>query len=406
MKVVKIGSLKDLAVNLILWLILAGFCQWNAYALPSPETCPKTFTAAEAKESIALGRKFILANQKADGRFEYEFDWTTGRRSVDDNQVRQAGALWGLALLHQYNPGPETAKALEKGLAFFLTNSKLDSTGGRYIAYPGDGRGSIGTIALVALAYIDYLRSPGLSAANKASLNKQLDEYLVFLSSQINAQNILPDAYSVRDGKGAGLAPSPYSSGEALLALVKATKYLGKKYRDRIIPFALKSKKLFVETALVQNPDSDLTKGFYQWGSMAFYEIATSNWDLGKQFATPVLDLAVWMIDVHKTLARSKNTGYAYEGIVHAYALAKAEKNLALAEKFRCTIFSGLGKLMTWQVGSSKASDYIKAKQLGDAKGLGGVQNEEQNPILRIDVTQHQMHATILALKYLEDLQN
>jgi hypothetical protein len=33
-----------------------------------------------------------------------------------------------------------------------------------------------------------------------------------------------------------------------------------------------------------------------------------------------VLRLADWMIDVHRTLIRNKNTGYAYEGIIHAYA--------------------------------------------------------------------------------------
>ena len=35
-----------------------------------------------------------------------------------------------------------------------------------------------------------------------------------------------------------------------------------------------------------------------------------------------------------------------------------------------------------------------------DIKAVGGVQNAAFEPALRIDVTQHQMHATLLARRY------
>ncbi len=55
---------------------------------------------------------------------------------------------------------------------------------------------------------------------------------------------------------------------------------------------------------------------------MAFYEITTSKRKNVGKYGEYVMDLADWMIDVHKTLERRRNTAYAYEGIIHAYAIA------------------------------------------------------------------------------------
>jgi UDP-N-acetylmuramoyl-tripeptide--D-alanyl-D-alanine ligase len=65
------------------------------------------------------------------------------------------------------------------------------------------------------------------------------------------------------------------------------------------------------------------------------------------------------------------------------------------ARKLECTIEKGLDKLISWQVGmgAEKRPDVIT---WDGAKGLGGVQNSHDESGLRIDVTQHQMHAIIL----------
>ena len=105
-----------------------------------------------------------------------------------------------------------------------------------------------------------------------------------------------------------------------------------------------------------QHPDSNTTKGYYQWASMAFFELATTNWEATEKYGDYVLDLADWMIDVHKTLWRTRNTAYAYEGIIHAYKLAVQRGETKRAKKFACVIDIGLEKLTTWQVGSPTAN--------------------------------------------------
>ena len=67
----------------------------------------------------------------------------------------------------------------------FRKHSKTGRAGDRYIVYPGNSKGSIGTIALTALAYIDYLRTKNNepnSVETLQPLYKELDEYLTFIA--------------------------------------------------------------------------------------------------------------------------------------------------------------------------------------------------------------------------------
>jgi UDP-N-acetylmuramoyl-tripeptide--D-alanyl-D-alanine ligase len=105
------------------------------------------------------------------------------------------------------------------------------------------------------------------------------------------------------------------------------------------------------------------------------------------------------MIDEHRTLKRRRNTSYAYEGIVPAYAWAKQHSD-PRAAKFRCVIDQGLRKLTSWQLGHSLANDYVRQATAEDTRGWGGIQNAKDEAPLRIDVTQHQMHAIILARRH------
>ena len=67
--------------------------------------------------------------------------------------------MWGLATIYNDSPNPEVGAAVEKAMDFFAQNSKLTPDGHRYVTYPGDEVGSLGTVALCALAHIDYLRA-------------------------------------------------------------------------------------------------------------------------------------------------------------------------------------------------------------------------------------------------------
>ena len=344
----------------------------------------------------------MLHNQKPEGNFNYQYDWIQREQVAGDRQVRQAGAMWGLALIYQAQPEPQIGMAVEKAMAFFERHSRVTPSGARYIVYPGNSIGLTGTVALCALTYIDYLRAAGtdLPAEKLQHYQQCLDELLSFLINARTEDNLWHKNYRVSDGQPFG-DHVPYYDGESLLALVKSARYMERRdLKQMILDAAEAGYRYNIRDALQEDPDSDVTKGYYQWGSMAFFELATSGWpDTGK-YGNYVLELADWMIDVHKTLKRRRNTAYAYEGIVHAYELAVQRQEAERTEKYASVIETGLRKLTSWQVGSPLANRFIRRRPTDDPLAIGGVQGHGRESLLRIDTTQHQMHAVILARRY------
>ncbi len=354
------------------------------------------------ERSLELGTSYLLANQKEAGNFNYSYDWRARELSQDDNVVRQTGALWGLALIYQYNHSPEVAAALDRALAYFEEHSGTGPGGTRFVVYPGTSVGKSGAPALVALALIDYLRAEPahLSEARRSELRKRLDEYLAELLRLRRRDGLWHESYD--HGSGAPLGgSSPYVDGEALLALTKAARYLGRDdLRAVVMESAENGYQANIVAARAKDRDSSTTKGYYQWSSMAFFELTTSGWPNTAKYSSRVIELADWMIDVHRTLRRTRNTAYAYEGIIPAYRLAVLAADHAHAAKFGEVIRKGLAKLTSWQVGHPAANSCIARARTDDPLAIGGVQNHHAEPALRIDVTQHQMHAVIYALEY------
>ena len=367
---------------------------------------PEPLNRAILDRSLELGTQFMLNHQNSEGNFTYIYDWLKKTYDTGDSQVRQAGAMWGLATIYNDAPNPEVGAAVEKAMDFFAQNSKLTLDGQRYVTYPGDKAGRIGTVALCALSHIDYLRAAKSQITEEKFQNYQqlLEEYLRFLvRARIQTgpkAGLWHRSYSISSGHPHG-QPSPYFDGESLLALIKAAKYMG---REDLQPIIIASADAGyhhnIQEALKEDPDSSITKGYYQWSSMAFFEIATSDWPNTEKYADYVIDLANWMIDVHKTLERTRNTAYAYEGIIHAYQLAVQRNDAQHTKKFAHVIEVGLTKLTSWQIGSPLMNKFIRSQPTNNPLAIGGVQNHSRESPLRIDVAQHQMHAVILARRY------
>ncbi len=386
----------------VVGLILLLRPHWQAWLrVPLPRTpCPASLQRADLDRSLELGAGFLLAHQTPEGRFNYEYDWRRRTLSPGDNQVRQAGATWGLALLHQETRQPELAAALDRALAFWQGQTRVRSSGSHYLVYPGDRQGSTGTVALVALALIERLRAGGLDETQAQARQAQLDGLLAFLLEARRDDGLWQRSYDHGDGAPRGGA-SPYFDGEALLALARAARHLG---RADLVPVIMESAEAGYREHVVQalriDPDSAETKGYYQWSSMAFYEIARSDWPGHEPYARRVFDLADWMIDVHRTLDRTRNTGYAQEGILHALDLARRQGDEQRVGFYACVADTALAKLTSWQVGHPRGNQHVAEFGGSDPLALGGIQNHAVESTLRIDVAQHQMHAVLLARRF------
>ncbi|NJM93802.1 MAG: hypothetical protein HC842_03295, partial [Cytophagales bacterium] len=165
-------------------------------------------------------------------------------------------------------------------------------------------------------------------------------------------------------------------------------------YRKRGLAFTTTTTLLsWKKTAIATAP-----KAFIQWGSMAYYELEQSGGC--EACAERLVTMAHWMIDNHYTLWRTRNTAYAYEGLLSAYQAAQEQGWEKEQHYIGSVIDKGLSKLISWQVGGPLPNGYLRAHPTDDPLAVGGVMNARNDPDLRIDVAQHQLHALLLALQY------
>jgi hypothetical protein len=363
--------------------------------------------------SYDKGAEFLVNWQLPAGNFHYMYDWLDGSWVEDDHQVRQAGSLWGIATCYRYKPTPALKAALDKGLKFWFDSTVVGPKEGTLMmAYRDDQWLHSGTVALVALAIVEYLATDAaMDEGYKKELNAKLDGYLAFLQYMQRENGLIADRYDVKAGKRRERS-SPYYDGESLLAMTKAARQLDKKALVPTIENAARAMaEAYTVKAWSKHRDSADTKGFFQWGSMSFAEYYQAKWKDYELMGDVGLSLGWWMIHTHKTLSRKRNHAYAIEGIIANWTIAHLKGDLAGQTDLLYHLDRSLAKLSEWQIGGPLASKnkFLAEKNPTDKMAIGGVMNAEKpsgadvkkdvSHQLRIDVTQHQMHAVTLALE-------
>lgn len=264
------------------------------------------------------------------------------------------------------------------------SRSRHDSRRWSLRARSGHVSDGIGAIALVALAELAYLRAGRGDLAEHAA---RLDGYIAFLLGARRSDGLLAGKYATVDGAHTG-DPSPYGDGEALLALAMTARYRGR--ADLRAPLAELARAAVVGHAAE-------TKSFYQWGTMAFVELIGSGWPEFRPYAQTVFAMTDWELDVHRLVHRKSNVGYALEGLIPAAELARTLGDTVRAGKYARAVERLLAKLLRLQIGGATANAFIRG-HAPEHRAIGGIQSAADDPVLRIDVTQHQTHAVLQAL--------
>ena len=357
-------------------------------------------------QSLEAARAYYLNQQKTDGNFKYLLDLSDGKTSDDDNQVRQAGAIWGLACLNRDFFNEPTRRALLLGFDFFIQNIKTLPTGETVIVYPGEKNLNSGTVALFCLALTDFLAGQDkyLDQNTKDKYRRILFTHLQFLRTMELDDGSWSRAYELSSGIRKPV-PSSYYDGEALLAYCKAARLYNRKDLIRRINFAL-PRLIHRYTVQTWQPDGDqdLTKGFYQWGSMAFAEYVEAGWEPhAKLAADAAMALAWWQIDENQLEAKKANVAYAVEGLAATWRIARMTKREAEEKRLKSVIDNIMGKLILCQYKGPfmQYNPYLMSLKNVVQEAYGGITAAQNSPFVRIDNVQHQVHATLLMLEYL-----
>ncbi|MCK5802365.1 MAG: hypothetical protein KAI66_06010 [Lentisphaeria bacterium] len=355
--------------------------------------------------SVEAARAYYLSHQKADGNFIYEHDIVLDKIANDDNQVRQAGALWGLACLNRDRPNAPTARSVLRGLDFFYANSRALPIGKFAPVYPGETRIKTGMVALVCLAMTELWRGEQryFTRVGKGFVDSWFTNYLDYLAAMELDNGSWGRDFNL-DTRERNPVSSPYYDGECLLAYCRAARYMN---REELIPKIEKIAPLLAKRYTTdewrKDPGSDLTKSFFQWGCMAFADYVEAGWKDADQIGDAALALAWWQIHENRLLLRRGNVGYAVEGLVAVHKIARLRGDRRAMRELKRVIDQVLSELVTWQVNGPLEAENFFLRTLGHRPKLafGGIMSRRDSGIVRIDTVQHQVHATLMAMEEL-----
>lgn len=364
-------------------------------------------------DAVEAMRVFVLNHQKPEGNFVYAVDIRDGHPVTgSDNQVRQAGAVWALTMLCAARPTEATRRAAIRGLDFFFRRSRPLSTGTVAPTYPLEGQhgGAVddriksNMVAVLSIALMDFIRSQrrDMTEAGIGLFRNWLDKYI----EHLQAMELGGGGWSQFFSLGAQ-QPEPESNGfvdgECLLAYCLAARYCDRKdLIPRIEDFAPRLAEKYLVTVREKDPDSDRTRGFSQWGAMAFAEYFEAGWKDADLMGDACLALAWWLLDVHDVEHRVFNMAWAVEGLLAAYRVAKARGDAAAMERIDKAVRRILKRVLTYEVGGPFKDYNAYLRDLpSNPSTYGGVLMMPDHKVVRIDSVQHQLHACLMALDLL-----
>lgn len=362
---------------------------------------PKWIDEAALRRSIELAADHLCAQQKPSGLFRYEIDVVTNKENPQDNMIRQVGAFWATALLLT---DPEARLDDARRRRVEQTFSRMEAwivahthplpgtPGASYVDLGGDVQ--TGAVALVALGYLERVK------AGETRFQAPLRALLGYLAAARGPSGTFRDEYLAKRSRF-GKRSNPYADGEALLALAKNRAVLGDHTYDALLDAAAPR----LRDRWYGSDTTDDRKGFYQWGTMAFYWIARSEPDRARAWQDVILKYADWQVLEHKTLSRSRNTSYAVEGLATAYAVAHARGDRTRMKSLRYTILKTHARVISAQIGHplNRHNPFVQGlpRARRESERLrGGFLNGHDDPSLRIDVTQHAIHSVLLTLEH------
>ena len=336
--------------------------------------------SAPAEEPSALTRAVdaLLAVQKDEGLFAYDFDFVRGKSSKRNSIVRQAGTVYALAEYYGYSRDERLREPLRRALKA-LGRVSVEFGGGAGVSKDGSVAGiRVGAIALTLLAEAYYFRASGDGRFEPVRR--------AWIRGMLALQ---------RPGAGFKRAPgaeveSPYYNGEVWLALA----LLARTFEDREIDRALAE----VEPYLMATYGREPHIGFFHWGLMA----ASMRWRAtgDSRYADFLRDQVRHYLQVLRPkLNPNANTCYALEGMFPA--LEPIGTDEALQAALRSRVQREFQKILGFQI--RPAQDRL---DLGDGTVLisprlqdyvGAFVAGRKRPSTRIDFTQHCISALIKA---------
>lgn len=340
----------------------------------------------EIKSIIEKGVTWLVNSQEKNGHFRYEYMPFWNRYSLDENMVRQAGALYILGEIAKKDVLPEMdlKKSLEKAIGYFEANSLVGEFNGykfRCLKKTSEVC-TLGGTSLALLGVLDFVEKyPDL----QDQYTILIEDYKNFiLAMKVNNKGFRTQYYFAKEQT---LSESPFGNGEAILALVR---YYLMKPSEELKQLIEQSMDYFVG---IYRAEWD--NNFYLWGMAAIKDWYTlfpeqKHYNFVKNYTD-------WRIGGQKSERDTTHNKCAYiEGVVSAYSVLEKDLSVEEQEFYLEEINFWLKKSEKLQIKKSDtfgvsfsdgSTKILKIKK--PSKAVGGFLTDEYEPYQRIDFTQH-----------------
>jgi hypothetical protein len=360
---------------------------------------PAPLTNDELRSSIESGTMWLKEAQEKNGHFKYEYHPYTNVYSDDDNIVRQTGALYALGeILRRDSRDPldvtETAVAAIEYFEEISVTGKFNGETFRCVAYhSASSRCPLGATALALIGVLDIVEA---NATTRSKYRTLINDYGTFILMMQKDNGGFRNTFRT-DRTTQSETESPFSNGEALLALARLNQYdPNPEVHDAITE------------ALAHLTDIPYDTALYLWIMAALKEVDT---DTQKSTVPYTRDFTLWRIEHGKYQRSSAQNFCAFtEGVVSALSVLKGNVPKTTYELIKEESDRGIRMNRSLQLtrkdtdrafvtGGILTIPTLEKPELG----IGGFLTGEGTPAQRIDYTQHCISASLQMLTDVRD---
>jgi len=359
------------------------------------EAPTQTLTTEQIREVIEKGTQWFKNTQEKSGHFKYEYMPFLDRYIDDDNMVRQSGGLYVLGELYRNDTENkfELLEPIAKAISFFEKNTVEGEFQEQNFlcVMKTSTKCSVGGTSLTLIGIIDLVQTTPLLKYEYEDLIEGYKNYI--LAMKLPEKGFRNSYYPE---KAQSKKESSFGNGEAFLALTRYYKY----NPDEEVKQIIKEAYEYFEEIYSAEWDNN----FYLWGMAAIKDLYAM--DPKEEYFEFVKDYTDWRINKYKNSRDFSHNKCAYiEGVISAYSVL--EPNLTEEEKeyYLEEIDFWLSKSRELQVNSTDKlsvaynNSVTKSLKIEDKdKSVGGFLTDIDEPVQRIDFTQHCLNSYLQKL--------
>lgn len=345
---------------------------------------PQKLTNGEMRDIILDGAAWLVVAQEESGHFAYEYAPYDNKYLRGDNIVRQAGALFGLGEVYrrQKESDAQIENSIKQAVKFFENQSQEGQVKGtKFRCVTNTAKSDhckLGATSLALIGILGYVDGKPEAKDDYKNLVRDYTSYILVAQTE---EGGFRDSFRKDEFED---TESPFSNGEALLALVRA-------YEAKPDAKVKQSIDKAFQYLKVKGYDNNL----YLWIMAALKDMQTL-WP-NPEYVTYARDFTAWRMERAPAINTDHNYCPYTEGLASAYSVLETMPLGGELARLHTELDRLNATHRRLQISDSdfyrvvrNTDGAFRIAQLAEPKlAVGGFLTGNSEPTQRIDFTQH-----------------